>query len=130
MMMLKLPFRFVAFTIVLILGMILVKESNGSAVAAPSAVNIARTRVIPACSRYVDAGAPAGGIGTVARPFKTIAAAIAAAPAAAIICVAQGVYPERLLPGIKPFTLAGGFQSGKNFTVRDSALYVSKAQGN
>lgn len=33
------------------------------------------------------------------------------------------------MSGKKHFTLAGGFQRGTNFTVRDSARYVSKAQG-
>ena len=122
--------RSAAFAMSLIFGWVFAGTGIGSAVAAPRAVEVARTRVIPACTRFVDAAAAAGGTGTVARPFKTIATAIAAAPAAAIICVAQGVYKEKLLPGTKPFTLAGGFQRGKLFTVRDSALYVSKAQGN
>jgi disaggregatase-related protein len=46
-----------------------------------------------------------------------------------VICVAEGSYAEQLKPGEKSFTLAGGFQRGKNFTVRDSAAYVSKATG-
>ncbi len=127
--MLNLPVRSAAFAMSLILGSVFSGE-GGSVAAAPHAVTVARTRVIPACTRFVDAAAVAGGTGTAARPFKTMTAAIAAAPAAAIICVAQGVYLEKLFPGIKPFTLAGGFQRGKLFTVRDSALYVSKAQGN
>lgn len=106
-------------------------SSNGplARTSVPRAVSVARTRAIPACTRFVDAAAAAGGSGTVTRPFRTIAAAISAAPSAAIICVAQGEYRETLRPGTKPFTLAGGFQTGKAFTVRDSALYVSKALG-
>src|SRR4051812_13993096 len=98
--------------------------------ALPHAVKVARTRTIPACTSFVDIAAAAGGIGTAARPFKTIAAAVAAAKNGAIICVAQGVYREALRPRTKAFTLAGGFQRGKAFKVRDSALYVSRAQGN
>ena len=95
----------------------------------PHAVAVARTTTIPVCTLFVDAAAAAGGTGTAARPLKTIAAAVTRASAGAIICVAQGVYAENIRPGTKPFTLAGGFQRGKNFKVRDSALYVSKAQG-
>jgi hypothetical protein len=97
--------------------------------AAPRAVKEARTRVIPRCTVYVDAAFTGAGAGTVARPHKTIAAAVKAALAGAIICVAEGVYAEQLKPGAKPFTLAGGFQRGKAFKVRDSFLYRSKAQG-
>ena len=121
------PVRILSFIMSLILGSVIFA---GDVWAAPRAVTIARTKVIPACTRFVDAAALAGGIGTVARPFKTIAAAVGAAPAGAIICVAQGVYPEKLFPGIKPFTLAGGFQRGQGFSVRDSAVYISRAQGN
>ena len=39
----------------------------------------------------------------------------------AVICVAEGVYAEQIKPGEKHFTLAGGFQRGKDFKVRDSA---------
>ena len=95
----------------------------------PRAVTVARATAIPACSSFVDAAVAAGGSGTAQRPFKTIAAAVAAAPPGAIICVAEGTYPEQIKPGEKHFTLAGGFQRGKEFKVRDSAAYVSKAQG-
>ena len=47
----------------------------------------------------------------------------------AVICVAEGTYAEQLKPGEKIFTLAGGFQRGKDFKVRDSAAYVTKATG-
>ena len=126
--MLNMPVRSVAFAMSLILGSAI--SGGGSMAATPRAVEVARTQAVPACTRFVDAAASVGGIGSIARPFKTIAAAITAAPTAAIICVAEGVYRERLRPGTKPFTLAGGFQRGKTFKVRDSALYISKAQGN
>ena len=58
------------------------------------------------------------------------AAAIASASSGAIVCVAEGTYAESMAPGVKYFTLAGGFQANRNFTVRDSSSYVSKAQGN
>lgn len=77
---------------------------------------------------FVDAAARAAGTGTAESPHKTIAAAVAAAQPGAVICVAEGVYSEQLKPGEKFFTLAGGFQRG-NFAVRDSAKFVSKAQG-
>jgi hypothetical protein len=46
-----------------------------------------------------------------------------------VICVAEGTYAEEVVPGTKYFTLAGGFQSGQSFRVRDSAQYVSRAMG-
>lgn len=99
-----------------------------SAENAPRAVERARTTAIPGCTVFVDAASPADK-GTAQQPHRTIAAAVAAAPDGAVICVAAGVYAESLSPGEKAFTLAGGFQRGSNFTVRDSAAYVSKAQG-
>lgn len=95
----------------------------------PRAVKTARTTTIPACTTFVDAAA-SGGDGSAGSPFKTIGAAVNAADAGAVICVAEGTYPEKLSPGAKYLTLAGGFQAGKDFKVRDSAAYVSKAQGN
>jgi hypothetical protein len=95
----------------------------------PRAVAVARTTKLPACTVFVDAAAAAPGKGTVAKPFKTLAAAVAAAKAGAVICVAEGVYAETLTPGTKPLTLAGGFESGQAFQVRDSATFVSRAQG-
>ena len=95
----------------------------------PRAVTVARATTIPSCTVFVDAAAAAGGNGTVQKPHKTIAAAAAAAKPGAVICVAEGVYPEQIKPGEKHFTLAGGFQRGRDFKVRDSATYVSKAQG-
>ena len=96
--------------------------------AVPRAVTVARTVQIPACTVFVDAASP-GGAGTADRPHKTIGAAVAAAGNGAIICVAEGTYAEQIKPGEKYFTLAGGFQRGSGFRVRDSAAYVSKAQG-
>ena len=96
----------------------------------PRAVTVARTTEMIACSLFVDAGAGGGGDGTVQRPHRTIAAAVAAAGnAGAVICVAEGSYAEQLKPGEKSFTLAGGFQRGQGFKVRDSAVYVTKATG-
>ncbi len=89
----------------------------------------ARTTIIPICTMHVDSAAPANGDGTVSQPFQRIAEAVATAAEAAIICVAEGTYPEQLLPGTKAFTLAGGFQSNAGFAVRDSALYTSTAKG-
>ena len=96
--------------------------------APPRAVTVARATAIPSCASYVDASA-AKGDGTAGKPFKRIADAVAAAQPGAIVCVAEGAYPEQIAPGEKYFTLAGGFQSGSSFKVRDSAKYVSKAQG-
>jgi hypothetical protein len=95
----------------------------------PPAAKIARTTAIPKCSSFVDAAAAGGGAGTAQQPHKSIAAAVTAAKPGAVICVAEGTYAETLAPGEKPFTLAGGFQRGKGFKIRDSAAYVSKAQG-
>ena len=98
--------------------------SGASEARAPLAVSGAGTTEIPACDSYVDAAG--GGEGT----FSTIAEAVEAATNGAIICVAEGTYSgEELTPGEKYFTLAGGFQSGSDFTVRDSAAYVSRVEG-
>ena len=115
-----------ALTVVAILGSTAVSFADE---AIPRAVEIARASDIPVCTVFVDA-ASADEKGTAAAPHKTIASAVAAAPANAIICVAQGTYAEEILAGDKAFTLAGGFQSGADFKVRDSAKFVSKAQGN
>lgn len=104
-------------------------RSASAATAVPRAVQMARTTAIPRCTVFVD-GAAAAGDGSVQRPHKTIAAAVDAAQAGAVICVAEGAYPEELKPGEQPFTLAGGFQRGSGFKVRDSATYVSHAKGN
>lgn len=95
----------------------------------PRAVAIARTTAIPNCTVFVDAASKAGGDGAAQRPHKTIAAAVEAADPGAVICVAEGVYAEQLAPGEKYFTLAGGFQRGKDFKVRDSAAFVTTAKG-
>jgi hypothetical protein len=102
--------------------------ATASAQNAPRAVELARTTTIPGCTAFADA-ASAGGAGTAQQPHRTIAAAVAAVQTGAVVCVAEGVYAESLSPGEKAFTLAGGFQHGSNFAVRDSATYVSKAQG-
>jgi hypothetical protein len=96
----------------------------------PHAVRVARATTIPVCSVHVDASALPGGNGSAARPHKTISAAVQASAGGAVICVAEGVYQEEIKPGDKPFTLAGGFQGGSGFAVRDSAKYVSHAKGN
>ncbi len=106
--------------------------ASGSALSqsVPRAVSVARATAIPACTRFVDAGFAGTSNGTAAKPHKTIAAAIAAAAEGAVICVAEGIYAEQLLPGTKAFTLAGGFQRAAGFAVRDSVAFISKAQGN
>ena len=95
----------------------------------PSPVAVARATDIPDCTLFVDAMTGKDGDGSVENPHATIAAAVAAAPSAAIICVAEGTYAEEIKPGEKAFTLAGGFQSGSGFKQRDSAAYVAKAVG-
>lgn len=94
----------------------------------PRAVTVARATEIPPCTIHVDA-AESGGDGSASSPFTTIQAAVDAASDGAVICVAEGTYAESINPGDKAFTLAGGFQTGQTFTVRDSATYVSRAQG-
>ncbi len=100
-----------------------------AAASVPRAVRVARTTVVPACTVYVDpanAGTPEG---TAASPYTTLLDAMNAAAGGAIICAAEGTYSDALLPELKYFTLAGGFQSGASFAVRDSMLYPSKAVG-
>ncbi len=94
---------------------------------APRAVTVARATAIPACTLHVDAASTGAADGSRARPYATIGAAVAVAPSGAIICVAEGVYREALAPAEKYLSLAGGFQRG--FLLRDSARFVSKAQG-
>ena len=88
---------------------------------------LARATAIPACTLFVDAAA--SGDGSAANPFKTISQAASAAAPGAIICVAEGKYSEQIAPAEKHLTLAGGFQRGSGFKVRDSAKFISKAQG-
>lgn len=83
---------------------------------------------MPACNLFVDAASP-GNAGTVVTPFRTLSAAVAAARPGAVLCVAEGTYAEQLAPGDKPLTLAGGFKSGAQFKVRDSARHPSRARG-
>jgi hypothetical protein len=110
-------------------------DAAGSADAAeapstiPRAVRVARATRIPACDLHVDARAVAPADGSALAPYATIAAAVAAAAPGATICVAEGVYPESIVAGTLPFSLAGGFRAGSEFRERDSARYVSRAQG-
>ena len=97
---------------------------------APRAVKVARTTTIPACTSFVDAASSVKGSGTAEKPHKTIAAAVEAVEPGAVICVAEGTYAEEIAPGEKYFTLAGGFQHGSGFKMRDSAKFVSHAKGN
>ncbi len=96
----------------------------------PRAVTVARATAMPTCTIYVDAANMGVADGTAASPYATIGAAVDAASDGAVICVAEGVYAETLTPLDKAFTLAGGFQSGQLFAVRDSSVYVTRAQGN
>ena len=95
----------------------------------PRAVQIARTTAIPACTAFVDA-ASAGGAGTAQAPHKTIAAAVAAAPTGAIICVAEGIYAEQLDAGRQSTSRSPAASSAAR-TSRCATLraYVTKAQG-
>jgi hypothetical protein len=102
--------------------------SAGGADSVPGVLTVARTTAIPDCTVFVDAASDSGE-GTAQAPHKTIAAAVKAADPGAVICVAEGTYAEQIAPAEKYFTLAGGFQSGSDFTVGDSAKYVSKAKG-
>ena len=101
-----------------------------AALAPAHAQMVARTTELPACTSHVDANASTPGDGTATKPWQRIAEAVEAIESGAVICVAEGSYPEQLAPGEKYFSLAGGFQTGSNFAVRDSAKYVSKAAGN
>ena len=103
--------------------------TSGSGLPPTLPPKVARTTTIPGCTLFVDVANNGAADGTVARPHKSLAVAINSAANDAIVCVAEGTYAEALTPGVKYFTLAGGFQSGHEFKVRDSALYVSKAKG-
>lgn len=98
--------------------------------AIPVAVTVARATALPSCTVHVDAAFAGVSTGAVKKPFKTIAAAVSAVAEGGIVCVAEGTYAEQIRPGTKGFTLAGGFQRGTDFTVRDSAAFISKAEGN
>lgn len=95
----------------------------------PRAVSVARATIVPDCTHFVDAAARGSGAGTAQDPYRTLRAAIESASAGAVICVAEGTYAEQLKPGTKYFTLAGGFQRGSSFKIRDSAAHISKAVG-
>ncbi|MCA0433300.1 MAG: DUF1565 domain-containing protein [Proteobacteria bacterium] len=99
-------------------------------VTAAKAQTVARATEVPACTAYVDGNVPGQGDGTSAKPWQRISEAADAVASGAVICVAEGIYQEQLAPGEKYFSLAGGFQSGSNFQVRDSARFVSKLSGN
>jgi hypothetical protein len=114
-------------TFAAVMALVSVTPALAQQPSAPRAVTVARTTEMPRCSAFVDAAAGASGNGSAQAPHKTITAAIAAAGAGAVICVAQGTYAEQIKPGEKAFTLAGGFQRG--FAARDSATYVSKVTG-
>ena len=97
--------------------------------AIPRAVKVARATEIPACTlvrrrgrqeRRWNSAIPAQDDRRRGRPPRE---------SGAVICVAEGTYAEQIEPADKFFTLAGGFQRGSGFKVRDSAKYVSKAQG-
>lgn len=98
--------------------------------AVPRPVRIARTTAIPKCTVFIDGASAGPGKGTPASPHTTIAAGVKAVKPGGVVCVAEGVYRESIAPGTKPFTLAGGFEHGSLFKVRDSARFVTKAQGN
>lgn len=130
----------VVATLLLSGGIFACGSDGGPATAAPSspaepttehprAVQVARATTIPVCTAFVDAAASKDGDGSAGNPRRTIGAAVEAAAPGAVICIAEGVYPEQIAPGEKYFTLAGGFQRGSSFKVRDSATYVTKAQG-
>ncbi len=109
-----------------------VRALNFAGAAEPAghgAVEIARATQIPSCTLFVDSAGAKNADGSAGQPHKTITAAIEAAKPGAVICVAEGTYAEKLAAGEKYFTLAGGFQRAKDFKVRDSAAYVSKATG-
>src|SRR6185295_9196673 len=113
------PWRAAAIAAVALFGSIVVVGAADEG-AIPQAVQVAQTTAIPACTMHVDAAADAGD-GSAEKPHSTIAAAVEAAQAGAVICVAEGTYAEQIAAGEKNFTLAGGFQRGSGFKVRDSA---------
>ena len=83
---------------------------------------------IPRCTSFVDAAAPVAATER-RRAAQDDRRGGRRRKPGAVICVAEGTYAEQLTPGEKSFTLAGGFQRGKDFKVRDSAAYVSRATG-
>ncbi len=73
---------------------------------------------------FVDATAVDGGDGSRTRPFRTIAAAVAAAPSGAIVAIGAGTYVEGLvLP--RPVTLVG--RCAAEVTVKSDATYTIRA---
>lgn len=102
-------------------------QQPDAAAGVPRAVAVAQATAIPACTHYVDAMSSGAADGSLARPYATLGAAVLAAPSGATICVAEGVYRESLAPAEKFLHLSGGFRRG--FRERDSARFISKAQG-
>lgn len=69
--------------------------------------------VMPAAaSVYVDANAAAGGAGSKAAPFKTLAQAFSGAASKAVIWVAAGTYKESVTIPNKDLVVYGGFAAG------------------
>lgn len=118
----------VVFSRLAVGGMAIAETKADHDGATPHPVGIARATAIPACGIHVDA-ASRGGDGSAAKPLATIKAAVAAVQPGGVVCVAEGTYREEIAPGVKPLTLAGGFQSGQGFRVRDSARFPSRAVG-
>ena len=73
-----------AVAVIPLFGLVLAGAGSSAATgeAVPRAVTVARTTAIPDCTSFVDAAADDGD-GTAQKPHKTIAAAVAAAPAGA-----------------------------------------------
>ena len=78
----------------------------------------------------MDAGVSGQGDGTAQSPHRTIAAAVAAASNGAVICVAEGTYAEQTQSRARrPSSLPAVSSAAKDFKVRNSAAYVTKATG-
>ena len=105
--------------------------TNPATAEVPRAVKVARTTEIPDCTVFVDAAASRPRRRHGAEPAPDDRRRGRGRPQRRRHLRRGGhLRREAVTPGEKAFTLAGGFQRGKDFKVRDSAAYVSKAKGN
>ncbi len=89
--------------------------SAGTDGAGPASADVkcpALTMPTAAATSYVDARGAGSEDGSKASPFRTLAKALASAPAKGVIWVAAGSYRENLVAPNKDLTIVGGFATG------------------
>src|SRR5262245_26207087 len=89
-----------------------------------------RAAPLPAATLYVDgAHTSGGGDGSMANPFSTIGAAVAAAASGDTIDVAAGDYTEVVTIQNRTLVLQGGFAGNGDFGTADPRAHVTTIHG-